>query len=93
MNTCMQYKAIFTLLFLVASIRSIGKQRIDSTAIIRIGGIQQFISIKSTEEYYSKLLAPKKKLFWFENSGHPVPTTEPVLFQEVIIKEVLPQTF
>ena len=43
--------------------------------------------------YYKKLVAPKKSVFWFEHSGHFVPTTEPYLLQDIIIKTVLPETF
>jgi pimeloyl-ACP methyl ester carboxylesterase len=38
-----------------------------------------------TERYYNILDAPKKKLYWFEHSGHSLPTTEPTLMQTIII--------
>jgi len=38
-----------------------------------------------TEKYYNILNAPKKQLYWFERSGHSLPTTEPDLLQEIII--------
>jgi pimeloyl-ACP methyl ester carboxylesterase len=38
-----------------------------------------------TERYYNILDAPKKKLYWFEHSGHSLPSTEPTLMQEIII--------
>ena len=38
-----------------------------------------------TEKYYNILDAPKKQLYWFERSGHSLPTTEPALLQEIII--------
>ena len=38
-----------------------------------------------TEKYYNILDAPKKQLYWFERSGHSLPTTEPTLMQEIII--------
>ena len=38
-----------------------------------------------TEKYYNILDAPKKQLYWFERSGHSLPTTEPELLQEIII--------
>jgi pimeloyl-ACP methyl ester carboxylesterase len=44
-----------------------------------------------SEKYYRQLSAPKKGLFWFENSGHLIPVTEPKLMQEVVIKKILPQ--
>jgi pimeloyl-ACP methyl ester carboxylesterase len=38
-----------------------------------------------TEKYYNILDTPKKGLYWFERSGHSLPTTEPELLQEIII--------
>lgn len=43
-----------------------------------------------SEKYYKQLAAPKKNLFWFYKSGHLVPVTEPVLMQQVVIKQILP---
>lgn len=40
---------------------------------------------KLAEKYYQALTAPKKNIFWFEWSGHSLPTTEPEKFQQVII--------
>jgi pimeloyl-ACP methyl ester carboxylesterase len=45
-----------------------------------------------TEEYYNKVQAPKKQLFWFENSGHLIPNTESDLLQDIIIQKILPRT-
>jgi pimeloyl-ACP methyl ester carboxylesterase len=45
-----------------------------------------------TEQYYSRLTAPKKRLFWFENTGHSVPSTQPKLLQDILIQKVLPET-
>jgi pimeloyl-ACP methyl ester carboxylesterase len=42
-----------------------------------------------TEKYFQMLSAPKKELFWFERSGHSLPTTEPALLQEIIIEKIL----
>jgi pimeloyl-ACP methyl ester carboxylesterase len=38
-----------------------------------------------TEKYFQILAAPKKALYWFERSGHSLPTTEPEKLQEIII--------
>lgn len=46
-----------------------------------------------TERFHTNLQAPKKKLFWFEKSAHNLPDTEPDLMQDIIIKEILPETF
>lgn len=45
------------------------------------------------EQYFARLEAPHKALFWFENSGHAIPTTEPGRLQTLIIERVLPETF
>lgn len=44
-----------------------------------------------SEKYYRQLKAPKKGIFWFENSGHLIPVTEPALLQENVITQILPQ--
>jgi esterase/lipase len=44
-----------------------------------------------SENYYKQLQASKKELFWFENSGHLIPVTEPDLLQKVVTKQILPQ--
>lgn len=46
-----------------------------------------------TEKYYTHLTAPKKALFWFENSAHGIPSTEPDRLQDLIIEKVLPETY
>ena len=46
-----------------------------------------------TEAYYKKLTAPYKGLFWFEHSAHSVPSTEPGLFQDIIIEKILSITY
>lgn len=42
-----------------------------------------------TEKYYNALKAPKKKLYWFEKSGHNVLFSEPDLMQEIIIQQIV----
>jgi pimeloyl-ACP methyl ester carboxylesterase len=46
-----------------------------------------------TEAYFNKLVAPTKRLFWFEQSAHAVPTSEPGLFQSILIEKILPETY
>lgn len=41
---------------------------------------------KVAEKYYQRLTASKKGVYWFERSGHSLPTTEPAKFQQVIIR-------
>jgi pimeloyl-ACP methyl ester carboxylesterase len=45
-----------------------------------------------TRRYYEFVTAPKKNLFWFEHSGHFIPTSEPTLMQQIIIEKILPET-
>ncbi|HEX3168773.1 MAG TPA: alpha/beta hydrolase [Chitinophagaceae bacterium] len=45
-----------------------------------------------TTEYYSKVSAPKKDLFLFNNAGHGLPETNYDGFQDMIIRKILPQT-
>jgi pimeloyl-ACP methyl ester carboxylesterase len=44
---------------------------------------------KLTEEYYQKVRATKKELFWFDHSAHAVITSEPQKLQEIIIAQLL----
>ena len=46
---------------------------------------------KLTEEYYTALKAPAKNLYWFDNSGHNLTTSDPARLQEIIIEEILPK--
>jgi pimeloyl-ACP methyl ester carboxylesterase len=45
------------------------------------------------EEYYQLLNAPHKELIWFDHSGHNPWVTESDRFEEVIINQVLPETY
>ena len=46
-----------------------------------------------TDQYFQQLRAPKKALYWFEKSGHSIPTSEPERMQDLIIEKILPETF
>lgn len=46
-----------------------------------------------TEKYYQMLKAPRKGFFWFERSGHSIPSSEPERMQSIIIDTILPETF
>ncbi len=49
-------------------------------------GVRDYLTyFKITEEYYNKLKAEKKDLFWFTNSAHNLNLTEPKKLQEIII--------
>jgi len=45
-----------------------------------------------TAEYYSKVSAPKKDLFLFNDAGHELLVTHADAFQDMIIRTILPQT-
>ncbi|WP_310395445.1 alpha/beta hydrolase [Hymenobacter sp.] len=45
-----------------------------------------------TEAYFHRVHAPRKQLFWFEQSAHGLPETEPGLMQNIIIHKILPLT-
>jgi pimeloyl-ACP methyl ester carboxylesterase len=45
------------------------------------------------EDYFRKLKAPKKGFYWFEFSGHSIPSSEPRRMQEILISEILRDTF
>lgn len=68
-------------------------QAIECPVYFFVGRNDYQTNSKITETYYTKLLAPKKALFWFEWSGHSIPSSEPDRLQELIIEKVLPQTF
>ena len=45
-----------------------------------------------TDKYYSFVAAPRKNLFWFD-AGHSIPSAQPQHLQEIIIEDILPETF
>jgi pimeloyl-ACP methyl ester carboxylesterase len=45
------------------------------------------------EKFYLKLKAPIKKLIWFENSAHNPNFEEPDKFNELLINEILPESY
>lgn len=65
---------------------------IDCPVYFLLGRKDYQTNSRITESYYQHLSAPKKGLFWFEHSGHSVPTSEPVLLQDIIIEKILPET-
>jgi pimeloyl-ACP methyl ester carboxylesterase len=46
-----------------------------------------------TQRYFTQLNAPRKALYWFEDSGHSIPSSAPDHMQAVIIDKILPETF
>lgn len=44
------------------------------------------------EQYFEKIEAPAKSLIWFEQSAHSPPFEEPIKFDQILIKKVLPLT-
>ncbi len=53
-----------------------------------VGGRDKQTLASLTREYYNALKADKKRLFWFEESGHNLLLQEPARFQELILKEI-----
>ena len=49
-------------------------------------------NFKIVEDYYNKVQAPKKQIFWFERTGHPIPSSQPTMLQSIIIDKVLSET-
>jgi pimeloyl-ACP methyl ester carboxylesterase len=45
------------------------------------------------EEYYNLLEAPRKQLYFFENSGHGMIWEEPSLFLDILVNTVLAETY
>ncbi len=45
------------------------------------------------EKYFNELKAPKKKLIWFEKSAHSPNFEEPAKFHDVLINQVLSETY
>ena len=45
------------------------------------------------EQYFEILNAPHKELIWFEHSGHNPWVTESAAFADMIINQILPQTY
>lgn len=43
-----------------------------------------------TRDYHERLKAPKKGIYFFENTGHNLNTKEPEKFQKTVLKEILP---
>lgn len=41
------------------------------------------------EAYFKNLTAPKKGFYWFDHSGHSIPSSEPGRMQAIIIEEIL----
>ncbi|MBN2048577.1 MAG: alpha/beta hydrolase [Anaerolineaceae bacterium] len=45
------------------------------------------------EEYFNTLEAPRKALYWFEESGHGQIWSEADLFHQIMVEQVLPETY
>jgi len=65
--------------------------RINCPVYFFVGRKDLQTHFKLTEEYYNALNAPAKNLYWFDNSGHNLTTSDPARLQEIIIDEILPK--
>lgn len=57
-----------------------------------VGGKDRQTDFEIAKGYYKKLVAPKKDLFFFENAGHSLLTTEAAEVQKIIINKILAET-
>jgi pimeloyl-ACP methyl ester carboxylesterase len=55
------------------------------------GDNQTFYTI--ARDYFTVLKAKKKQLVWFEKSGHTIFNSEPEKMEQVLLEQVLPETF
>ncbi len=67
-------------------------QTIDCPCYFIVGNKDYTTYFKLTEEYFNRLKAPSKKLFWFENTGHNIPAFAAEEMQNIIINDILPST-
>jgi proline iminopeptidase len=51
-----------------------------------IGRYDHITSAEVAREYYGTIRAPKKKLYWFEHSGHSPNWEEPALFHQRLVE-------
>ena len=56
-----------------------------------VGRLDYQTHFQVTEKYFDILKAPKKQLFWFDNSGHNLHVKEAAKFQDIILQEVIPR--
>lgn len=54
-----------------------------------VGSCDYNTPFELTQEYYELIEAPKKKIFYFQNSGHYIPFVEPQKFNHILINQVL----
>jgi pimeloyl-ACP methyl ester carboxylesterase len=66
--------------------------KLDCPTYFFVGRKDYQTHFKLTEDYHNLLTAPSKGLYWFENAGHNLTTSDPVRLQEIIIEEILPRT-
>ncbi len=61
---------------------------VDTSFLLKINGVDQYLEIKgvSRAQYFETINAPKKKLFWFEHSGHSPSWEEPAFFYQRVVK-------
>jgi pimeloyl-ACP methyl ester carboxylesterase len=65
--------------------------KVDCPVYFFVGRNDHQTNYLISEKYYRQLIAPKKDLFWFNESGHLIPVTEPQLMQQTVIEKILPK--
>lgn len=63
--------------------------RLDVPVVFLVGRYDYNTPFELVAEYFERLEAPRKRLVWFEHSGHWPNLEEPEAFQEAVIREVL----
>lgn len=66
--------------------------KVDCPVYFFVGRNDYQTNATIAERYYHQLRASRKELFWFENSAHDIPSTEPEKMQDILIKKILPDT-
>jgi pimeloyl-ACP methyl ester carboxylesterase len=64
---------------------SVTAPEINCPVYFFVGGQDYQTYFKLTQDYFNKLKAEKKELFWFANSGHNLNLSEPKKLQEDIV--------
>ena len=55
-----------------------------------VGKLDYQTHFQITRDYYEILEAPRKEWFWFEDTGHSIPSQSPEKLQELVLQQILP---
>ncbi len=65
-------------------------RRFEMPVFFILGRLDMQVVASVSEAYFAVIDAPRKELFWFENSGHMAPFEEPGLFNRILAETVRP---